>query len=248
MPFWKFIKNKATKTEPESVELRIEGDIVDDNDIWVYEWFGEPATAPNAFKEELKAFAGKDLTVWIDSYGGSVFAGASIYNALKEHNGKITVKVDGKAMSAASVIAMAGDEILMSPVAVMMIHNPLTTASGNMHDLRKVADILDTVKESIVNAYVTKTGRSRKEVSQMMNDEMWMSANVAVKENFADGVLYQDGIGNVDDVQNFSFNRLAIIASANRSINKSVELFKKTKIYTNGENEKEKLLLEIDLI
>src|SRR5690625_1625923 len=106
MKFWKFI-NKA---EDEPVELHIKGDIVDNDDVWIYEWFGEDATAPNAFKEELSEFKGRDITVWIDSYGGSVFAGASIYNALKEHNGKITVKIDGKAMSAASVIAMAGDE------------------------------------------------------------------------------------------------------------------------------------------
>src|SRR5690625_4935033 len=110
MPFWKFIKNKATETTEEFVELSSEGDRVDDEDIWIYEWFGEDATAPNAFKEELNEYKGHDLTVWIDSYGGSVFAGASIYNALKEHDGKITVKIDGKAMSAASVIAMAGDE------------------------------------------------------------------------------------------------------------------------------------------
>lgn len=243
MKFWEFIVNQATETEPESVELRIEGDIVDDDEIWIYEWFEEPATAPNAFKNELSQFKGKDINVWIDSYGGSVFAAAGIYNALKEHDGKITVKIDGKAMSAASVIAMAGDEILMSPVAVMMIHNPLTYAYGNMHDLRKVADVLDTVKESIVNAYVTKTGRSRNKISQMMDDETWMSANVAVKEGFADGVLYQEN-DTVNDVQNFSFNRLAIVNNANQSIKKAIELFEKPKT----EDEKEKLLLELDLI
>jgi ATP-dependent Clp protease, protease subunit len=241
--FWEFIVNQATETEQESVELRIEGDIVDDDEIWIYEWFEEPATAPNAFKNELNQFKGKDITVWIDSYGGSVFAAAGIYNALKEHDGKITVKIDGKAMSAASVIAMAGDEILMSPVAVMMIHNPLTYAYGNMHDLRKVADVLDTVKDSIVNAYVTKTGRSRDRISQMMDDETWMSANVAVKEGFADGVLYQEN-DTVNDAQNFSFNRLAIVNSANQSIKKAIELFEKPKI----EDEKEKLLLELELI
>lgn len=243
MKFWEFIVNKATETESENVELRIEGDIVDDDEIWIYEWFEEPATAPNAFKNELNQFKGKDITVWIDSYGGSVFAAAGIYNALKEHDGKITVKIDGKAMSAASVIAMAGDEILMSPVAVMMIHNPLTYAYGNMHDLRKVADVLDTVKESIVNAYVTKTGRSRNKISQMMDDETWMSANVAVKEGFADGVLYQEN-DTVNDVQNFSFNRLAIVNSANQSIKKAIELFEKPKT----EDEKEKMLLELELI
>lgn len=242
MPFWKFIVNQATETEPESVELRIEGDIVDDDEAWLYEWFGMPSTSPNAFKEELSQYKGKDITVWIDSYGGSVFAAAGIYNALKEHNGKITVKIDSKAMSAASVIAMAGDEVLMSPMAVMMIHNPLTAAYGNMHDLRKVADILDTIKESIVNAYALKTGRSRNKISQMMDDETWMSANVAVKEGFADGILYQDGKPEVGDVA--AFSRLAIVNSANRSMQDVMKFISKQR----QQDEKERLLLELDLI
>jgi ATP-dependent Clp protease, protease subunit len=242
MPFWKFIVNQATETEPESVELRIEGDIVDDDEAWLYEWFGMPSTSPNAFKEELSQYKGKDITVWIDSYGGSVFAAAGIYNALKEHDGKVTVKIDSKAMSAASVIAMAGDEVLMSPMAVMMIHNPLTTAYGNMHDLRKVADILDTVKESIVNAYALKTGRSRSKISQMMDDETWMSANVAVKEGFADGILYQEDKPQVADVA--AFSRLAIVNSANRSMQDIMKIVSKQK----QQDEKERLLLELDLI
>ncbi|UYL94088.1 Clp protease [Geobacillus phage vB_GthS_PK5.1] len=242
MPFWKFIVNQATETEPESVELRIEGDIVDDDEAWLYEWFGMPSTSPNAFKEELSQYKGKDITVWIDSYGGSVFAAAGIYNALKEHDGKITVKIDSKAMSAASVIAMAGDEVLMSPMAVMMIHNPLTAAYGNMHDLRKVADILDTIKESIVNAYALKTGRSRSKISQMMDDETWMSANVAVKEGFADGILYQEDKPQVADVA--AFSRLAIVNSANRSMQDIMKIVSKQK----QQDEKERLLLELDLI
>jgi ATP-dependent Clp protease, protease subunit len=244
MPFWKFIVNQATETEPESVELRIEGDIVDDDEAWLYEWFGMPSTSPNAFKEELSQFKGKDITVWIDSYGGSVFAAAGIYNALKEHDGKVTVKIDSKAMSAASVIAMAGDEVLMSPMAVMMIHNPLTTAYGNMHDLRKVADILDTIKESIVNAYALKTGRSRSKISQMMDDETWMSANVAVKEGFADGILYQEQPIAVENMKHISFNRLAVVNSASQSIRHAVELLNKQR----EQDEKERLLLELDLI
>jgi ATP-dependent Clp protease, protease subunit len=244
MPFWKFIVNQATETEPESVELRIEGDIVDDDEAWLYEWFGMPSTSPNAFKEELNQYKGKDITVWIDSYGGSVFAAAGIYNALKEHDGKVTVKIDSKAMSAASVIAMAGDEVLMSPMAVMMIHNPLTTAYGNMHDLRKVADILDTIKESIVNAYALKTGRSRSKISQMMDDETWMSANVAVREGFADGILYQDQPVAVENMKHISFNRLAVVNSASQSIRHAVELLNKQR----EQDEKERLLLELDLI
>lgn len=251
MPFWKFIKNQATETAPESVELRIEGDIVDDGDLWIYDWFGEPATAPNAFKDQLKEFSGQDLTVWIDSYGGSVFAGASIYNALKNHKGKVTAKIDSKAMSAASVIAMAADEILMSPVAVMMIHNPLTGAYGDMHDLRKVADVLDTIKDSIVNAYVNKTGKTPEEISSLMDDETWMSANVAVKNGFANSVLYTDQPLDVHNISDMSFNRHAIMNSASQSINQAIKLFSKPEQppkVDNTENEKEKLLMELDLI
>ncbi|MBV4420324.1 Clp protease ClpP [Clostridium tyrobutyricum] len=148
--FWNFIKNDASEESSENIELRISGDIVPDNDAWIYEWLEEESASPNAFREELNNYKDKDITVWIDSYGGDVFAAAGIYNALKNHNGKITMKIDGKAMSAASVIAMAGDEILMSPVGVMMIHNPLTGVKGDMRDLRKAADVLDIVKETIL--------------------------------------------------------------------------------------------------
>lgn len=239
MKFWKFI-NKA---ENEPVELYIEGDIVDNEDVWIYEWFGEEATAPNAFKEELSEFTGRDITVWIDSYGGSVFAGASIYNALKEHNGKVTVKIDGKAMSAASVIAMAGDEILVSPVAIMMIHNPLTGIYGDMHDLRKVADVLDEVKESIINAYVIKTNLSREKISEMMDEETYMSAATAVKYGFADGTLYQDE-PSLSVANDFNFNRLAIVNSTNESIRRVLE----TENLKKQTAEKEKLLMELDFI
>lgn len=249
MKFWRFIKNQATESQTESVELRIEGDIVDDGDVWIYEWFGEPATAPNAFRNELNEFKGQDLTVWISSYGGSVFAGASIYNALKEHKGKVTVKIDDKAMSAASVIAMAGDEILMSPTAVLMIHNPMTGGYGDMHDLRKVADVLDTVKESIMNAYVAKTGLSLEEISNMMDAETWLSANAAVGKGFADKVLYQDE-AEQPSIQNFNFNRLSIVNSTNKSINQAIKLFDKKEIVDEpvNETEKQKLLMELDLI
>lgn len=245
MSFWKFIKNQATEDQPESVELRIEGDIVDDSHIWLYEWFDEPAAPPNSFRKELKEWKGKDITVWIDTYGGDVFAGNGIYNALKEHDGKVTVKVDGKAMSAGSLIAMAGDEIWMSPVAVMMIHNPMTGVYGDMHEFRKVAEELDTIKNAILNAYVSKTGRSIEELSTMLDDETYMSANVAVKEGFADGVLYQDEPLNVENRQGISFNRLAVMNSAHASIKKAMKLISKK---DHSQIEKDKLLLELELI
>lgn len=245
--FWNFIRNETSEDSPESVELRISGDIVPDNDAWIYEWLGEESASPNAFREELNNYKDKDITVWIDSYGGDVFAAAGIYNVLKNHNGKITVKIDSKAMSAASVIAMAGDEILMSPVGVMMIHNPLTGVKGDMRDLRKAAEVLDTVKETIVNAYISKTRKSKSKISAMMDDETWMSANVAVKQGFADSILYQDE--SIENVADFAFNRFEIQNSANECMKKLIN-FEKThnKKLQNKISEKEKLLMELDLI
>ena len=111
---------------------------------------------------------------------------------LKEYPGKVTIKIDGIAASAASLIAMAGDNILMSPVSMMMIHNPLTMAIGNADDMQKAAAMLDEVKESIINAYELKTGLSRAKLSHLMDDETWMNAVKAVELGFADGILYRD--------------------------------------------------------
>lgn len=250
--FWNFIKNEATENTSENVELRISGDIISDNDAWIYEWFGEPSASPNSFRKELSQYKDQAITVWIDSYGGDVFAAAGIYTALKEHKGKVTTKIDGKAMSAASVIAMAGDEIFMSPASVMMIHNPWTGVQGDMRDLRKAADVLDVVKDTIINAYMSKTKKSKAKISAMMDDETWMSANVAVKQGFADDVLYKDD--KIEDVVNFSFNRFAIQNSASESIKQLMNFEKshnqvpKNDSEEKLKDEKEKLLMELDLI
>lgn len=111
---------------------------------------------------------------------------------LKEYPGNVTIKIDGIAASAASLIAMAGDNILMSPVSMMMIHNPLTIAIGNADEMQKAAAMLNEVKDSIINAYELKTGLSRAKLSHLMDDETWMNAVKAVELGFADGILYRD--------------------------------------------------------
>lgn len=231
--FWNFIVNKNEEDNTEEVELRIEGDIIDDDYAWLYEWFGIQATSPNAFKDELSQYKGRNITVWIDSYGGSVFAAAGIYNALMEHkkNGaKVTTKADSKVMSAATIPFAAGDDRLMSPVAIHMMHNPLTEVYGYASDLRKTADVLDEVKETIINAYQLSTGRSRAKISQMMDDERYMSAKTAVKEGFATGMLYAGGSNpdtEVDDIMNLKYGRImAIQNAANDSFKKFFELNK----------------------
>lgn len=221
MPFWKFMN-----LSDEEAELRIDGEIVEDGWAWIYEWFGEPHSAPNKFRKALAEHKGKNITVWIDSWGGDVFAGVGIYNALKEHKGKVTVKIDGKAVSAASLIAMAGDEILMSPGSILMIHNPWTRTIGEAKDMRHAADVLDEVKEAILNIYQSRVKtKTREEISQMMDDEEWMSARKAVAEGFADGVLHseeQEGISAA-----FSISRLAIQNSASAAMQRFFEQWQK---------------------
>ena len=131
--------------------------------------------------------------MWINSPGGDCIAAAQIYNMLTAYDGKVTVKIDGIAASAASVIAMAGDEVLMSPVSMMMIHNPATIAFGDHSEMKKAMDMLSEVKESIINAYVLKTGQSRAKLSHLMDAETWMDANKAVELGFADDVLSRKG-------------------------------------------------------
>lgn len=221
--FWNFIKNAAS---PDDVELRIEGEIVSEDDAWIYEWFGIPATTPNAFRKAIAEHKGKNITVWIDSWGGDVFAAAGMYNALKEHKGKVTTKVDGKAVSAASVIAMAGDEILMSPVSIMMIHNPWSRATGEAKDMRKSAEVLDEVKETIMNAYEQKTGKDRKAISDLMDEESWMSAKKAMDEGFVDGVLYSDTTETTVE-NSYTLSGMAIQNSVDQSMQKFFEQMKK---------------------
>lgn len=130
-----------------------------------------------------------DITVWINSPGGDCVAAAQIYNMLMDYKGNVTVKIDGIAASAASVIAMAGTEVLMSPVSTMMIHNPATVAMGDHNDMQKAIEMLNEVKESIINAYEIKTGLSRAKLSHLMDSETWMNANKAVELGFADGII-----------------------------------------------------------
>lgn len=178
--FWNWIKN-----EQESRTLFLNGEISDET------WYGDEVT-PQMFKEELFSGDG-DITVWINSPGGDVFAAAQIYNMLMDYKGSVTVKIDGLAASAASIIAMAGTEVQMSPVAMMMIHNPATIAIGDSAEMKKAIEMLDEVKESIMNAYEIKTGLSRSRISHLMDAESWFNAKKAVELGFADKVLFDRG-------------------------------------------------------
>jgi ATP-dependent Clp protease protease subunit len=208
MPFWNFI------VQNEEVELRIDGDIVDDGMAWIYEWYGELATSPNAFRNELKKHQGKNLTIWIDSYGGDIVAASGIYHALKEHKGNITVKID---------------EIIMNPMSIMMIHNPWTGVQGEAKDMRHTADVLDTIKDTIINAYQGKTKKSRSKIAELMDNETWMSAKSALDLGFADKIAQDDDASVKNSASNaFMYNRLSFQNSAAESIKQMLE-FRKLK-------------------
>ena len=130
-----------------------------------------------------------DIVIWINSPGGDCVAASQIYSMLMDYKGSVTVKIDGIAASAASVIAMAGTTVLMAPTALMMIHNPATMAYGDHEDMQKAIDMLDEVKESIINAYEIKTGQSRAKLAHLMDAETWMNANKAIELGFADDIL-----------------------------------------------------------
>ena len=175
------VQDSGTEGETTERVLELNGTIAEES------WFDDDVT-PQLFKEELNAGNG-DITVWINSPGGDCVAAAQIYNMLSNYAGKVTVKIDGIAASAASVIAMAGDAVLVSPVSMMMIHNPATIAWGDSAEMQKAIAMLDEVKESIINAYEIKTGLDRKKLSKLMDAETWMDANSAVEYGFADEIM-----------------------------------------------------------
>lgn len=179
--FWNWTNQVPTETEPEQRILTLNGTIAEES------WFDDDIT-PQLFREELNAGSG-DITVWINSPGGDCVAAAQIYNMLMDYRGSVTVKIDGIAASAASVIAMAGTKVLVSPVSMLMIHNPATIASGDAAEMQKAIAMLDEVKESIINAYEIKTGMSRAKLSHLMDAETWMDAHTAVDLGFADEIM-----------------------------------------------------------
>ena len=179
--FWNWKVKAATETPPEERTLFLNGTIAEDS------WYDDDVT-PQLFKDELMSGSG-NITVWINSPGGDCVAAAQIYNMLMDYPHDVTVKIDGIAASAASVIAMAGTKVLMSPVSTMMIHNPATVAWGDAGEMEKAIAMLESVKDSIINAYEIKTGLSRAKLSHLMDGETWMDANKAVELGFADGIL-----------------------------------------------------------
>lgn len=181
--FWNWLTPQASSPNSDGGErvLRINGVIAEES------WLDDEIT-PTLFASELNAGSGP-VTIWLNSPGGDVVAAARIYNMLLDYPGKVTVNIDGIAASAASVIAMAASTVAMSPVSMLMIHNPATLAMGDKTELSRALDMLESVKDSIINAYQLKTGLSRAKLSKLMDAETWMDATAAIDLGFADELL-----------------------------------------------------------
>lgn len=220
MKFWKWSNSVSSNNQ----ELILDGTIASDT------WWGDEVT-PDLFREELKQHAG-DLTVVINSPGGDVFAGLAIYNALVNHNGNVTVRVDGLAASIASVIAMAGDKIIMSPGSMIMIHRPSVYAAGTVDDMEKAKDVLLKIEEGITPIYAKRTGLSDEKIAELLEAETWMLADKAVELGFADEVSeapekqkQDEGVQNVMGM-NFAFSMSAVKQADAKPMQSLVEQIK----------------------
>ena len=201
--FWNWVRDADTGERT----LVLNGQIAEDS------WFGDEVT-PAIFRDELMKGDG-NITVWINSPGGDVFAAAQIYNMLMDYKGNVTVRIDGLAASAASVIAMAGTTVEMSPVGMLMVHNPSTAVIGNTKEMQAAIQMLDEVKESILNAYELKTGQPRQSLSDLMDAESWMNAKKAVELGFADKILFanEDEEKQSEGVEAMLFSQRAVTNS-----------------------------------
>jgi ATP-dependent Clp protease, protease subunit len=173
-------------------KVSVRGAIVSNDDKWIYDWFEMDATSPRDISESIEKANGSDLDVEINSGGGDVFAGSEIYTALKEYPGNVTVKVVGIAASAASIVAMAGKKILMSPTSQMMIHNASVIASGDYRDMDHTSNILKNVNATIANAYKLKSGMSDEQLKSLMDAETWFTPQQALDHKLIDEIMFNN--------------------------------------------------------
>lgn len=174
-------------------KIKVKGTIIPNDVKWLYEWFEMDATAPSDIDKVIDNLNGEDVDVEINSGGGDVYAGSEIYTALKKYRGKVNVDVVGIAASAASVIAMAGDIVRISPTAQIMIHNVSSMVSGDYRDLQHEANVLENWNKTIANAYILKTGLTQEQLLDLMNKETWLNAKQAKELGFVDEIMFDEG-------------------------------------------------------
>lgn len=204
--------------------IDIKSDVVSNDVGEFYEWLGMSSTYPSKVQRAIANDEDDEITLNIASNGGDVFAASEIYTMLKDSKKHIVVNVQGLAASAASVIAMAGNTVRMSPTSQMMIHKALVSTVGNSDDLEHESGVLNSIDESIAAAYELKTGLSQTDILQMMSNETWMNAKVAVDKGFADEIMFNES----DDEPTFENAMHALPSKA--AINKFKNLIAKEKL------------------
>lgn len=227
------------------MKISVKGAIIDNDDQWIYDWFEVEATSPKKVIDLInQAKNNEDLEVEINSGGGSVFAGSEIYTALKSYSGKVITKVVGLAASAASVVAMAGDIVLITPTGQLMIHNASGGFGGDYRDMEKGVEILKNVNTTIANAYRLKTGLSNEELLEMMNKETWLTPQQALEKKFVDEIMFTNDVKLVASFNNGMLPQEVINKMKMELKNKIVP----EEIENDIEAEKAKLLMELELI
>ncbi|MGG0260677.1 head maturation protease, ClpP-related [Bacillus mycoides] len=175
-----------------TVKIDVKGPIISNDEAWIYDWFEMDSASPGKVSKALEHANGEDLIVSINSPGGYVDEGSEIYTALKNYSGHVEVQIVGLAASAASIIAMAGDKVRISPTAQIMIHNASMWNGGDHRDMTKAAEMLKTTDRTLVNAYVIKSGKPEEELLNMMAEETWMGPQQALEHNFVDEIMFMD--------------------------------------------------------
>ncbi|MGN4748946.1 head maturation protease, ClpP-related [Bacillus cereus group sp. MYBK220-1] len=175
-----------------TVKIDVKGPIISNDEAWIYDWFEMDATSPGKITKQLDNANSEDLIVSINSPGGYVDEGSEIYTALKNYPGHVEVQIVGLAASAASIIAMAGNKVRISPTAQIMIHNASMLSGGDHRDMSKAAEMLKVTDRTLVNAYVIKSGKSEEELLNMMSDETWMGPQQALENNFVDEIMFME--------------------------------------------------------
>ena len=185
------------------MKIPIKGAIIDNDDQWIYDWFEIEATSPKSVQRQLeKAKENEVIEVEINSGGGSLYAGCEIYTMLKDCKNKVITKIVGLAASAASLIAMGGNKVLISPTGQLMIHNVSCVFGGDYRDMEKGAEILKNLNATISNAYMLKTGLTTEQLLEMMNEETWLTPQQALDSKFVDEIMFTDGTKMVASVNN----------------------------------------------
>ena len=208
-------------------------------EISIYDEIGDYGTSAKQFIEDLKSVGSKDITIRMNSVGGSVFVGLAIYNVLRSHQGYVKVKIEGLSASIASIIALAGDDIEMAENGFFMIHNPFGKSMGGADDMRKTADLLDKIKQELINIYANKTQLSEETISSMMDEETWLTSQEAKEMGFIDGITEPIKIAASFDFSKFTNvdakevnNRLQLITNI-----KKTKMTEELKSWFNGVKE-----------